>query len=144
MADEKQRIRKAKQSHSKHETNEVKTQDSGLKTATRQNAGPVALEEFDNPESSRWDVRISSKLEYRVFYKGASLEPDAIKLRGVLESSTIYLLREEKEIELKGEDREKAMDQIKKKLSEPGIRLSDFVSYSTVRNVDFYAGEQTP
>lgn len=33
MADEKQQNRKAKQSHSEHETYVVKTQDSGLKTA---------------------------------------------------------------------------------------------------------------
>jgi len=33
MADEKQQNRKAKQSHSKHETCVVKTQDSGLKTS---------------------------------------------------------------------------------------------------------------
>jgi len=110
-----------------------------------QNQGPVSVASRDthNPEQCGWDIRIDAHLEYRVVCIGAILEPGAVKEKAILDLLKIFLRKGEKEIELKGKDREKAISLIIKKLNAPNTRLEDHVSYSYVKDLQVY-DYQTP
>ena len=110
-----------------------------------QNQGPVSVASCDthNSEQCRWDIRIDAQLEYRVVCIGAILEPGAVKEKAILDLLKIFLRKGEKEIELKGKDREKAISRIIKKLNAPNTHLEDYVSYSYVKDLPVY-DYQTP